>query len=163
MKGRRAYVLVMVMFVSLVLIVSGVAYLSAQSRNYQAAVSTIQASQARALAESGIEDARSKLEKDPRFPPPAEENQTVFSYGERLTDIGGAGTVGTFDVSVDVTLSQAPYYLVVVRSEGRLGIGQPSYVIRAEIDVCPHDRTDADDPNPDAYRIINRVEEGVTL
>lgn len=162
MRGRRAYVLVMVMFISLVLIVSGMAYLSAQTRNYQAAVTTIYAAQARGLAEAGLEDARSKLEKDPRFPPPAEEGQKLFSYVETLTDIGGVGTVGSFEVSVEMSLADKPYYVAIVRSEGRLQSGE-SHVLRAEIDLCPFDRLDPDEPNPDAYRVVNILEEGVNL
>jgi hypothetical protein len=108
-----------------------------------------------------MEDARSKLEKDPTFPPPAEEGQTLFAYAEALTEVGGASRVGSFQVSVDLSLADAPYYLVLVRSEGSLGPGQPSHTILAEVDVCPYDRLSSSQsgPNPDAYRIVNRTEE----
>jgi len=73
------------------------ATLTSSSGRYLAATHMLRASQARALAEAGLEDARVKLQRDCEFPPASSMEQPLYCYAEKL---GGAGV---YQVRIDST------------------------------------------------------------
>lgn len=143
----------------LVITIMGLAYVGSGASGYKGATKSLATQQALCLAESGIEDARMKLEKDSYFPPPQGDEGKVFSYTEDVLDIGGGNPMGSFEVVVDKTHGAEPYYIIRLTSTGRQQEAVKS--VRAEIDICPFDRKDPTKANPNLYHIINWSEEGI--
>ena len=72
--------------IMLLRLVMGIGLMTVQSTKYRAAVQATAASQALALAESGLEDIRVKLNFDHRFLPRAGEGQSTFTYAEDIKE-----------------------------------------------------------------------------
>jgi hypothetical protein len=133
---RRGSVLVGVLLILLVLLVGGLALSTRQKERYKGAVAESLSLQALCLAESGWEDARVKLDKDPLFPPPGGLEQPTFTYTEQVNDPDG-NRVGSYTVTVDKRFDRAPYYLFVVTSVGSVGpagANRSTRTVIAEVD-----------------------------
>jgi hypothetical protein len=97
----------MVLFLLVILVTMGFGFLGSRVGEYQSTAQAVLAAQARALARSGIEDARTKFNRDPLFPPPAGLNQTYFAYTENVFDVSTPPNyLGAYKVTIDLT-----YYL----------------------------------------------------
>lgn len=153
---RRGSTLVAALLVSLVLLIASLGFLGQRAAQNRAAVALILKVQARALAESGIEDALQKLSKDGRFPPLFADKQTCFTYLETVTNASGA-VVGDYTVSVDTTHLQAPYCILKLTSTGRLGpkpnTPQAEMQLTAEVDLSPFVRG-TNTANPRFFRVL---------
>lgn len=155
-KKRRGFTLVASLFLLVVLLVLGLAFLGKRVAQYRGAVAVRAAARARAVALAGLEDARVKLEKDALFPPLGSEEQLYFSYTETLRDINGQ-PAGTYTVTVDSRLDKWPYAVVRLTSVGTVGpVDDPQARRRlyAELDVSPT-RRGTTVPNENFYRFIN--------
>ena len=132
----RGSLLIGVLLMLVVLLLGGLALHTRQSQRYKGAVAESLSLQALCLAESGWEDARVKLDKDPLFPPPGGLEQPTFTYSEELSDPSG-NRVGSYTVTVDRRFDRAPYYLFLVTSQGYVGPtgrAQSTRTMVAEVD-----------------------------
>jgi len=137
------------LFVAVLLFVSGLALVFQMRADFQQRFQAARWTQARALAEAGLEDFRCKLERDPHFPPLQDIEQTVFQYEESLSPQSG------YQRWSDVSLRKDPWRLVLVRSTGYLGnVHQPSVLVtlEGEIDVSVKLRATPAVDNPFAYQ-----------
>ena len=165
MRGnRRAFVLVVALFVVTFISLVAFAFLNSSSVGLTTVMSASVEQQALCLAQSGIADARVKLERDPLFPPPVGDDGKFFSYSEEGRDLGGGPVIGIFDVTVDQSCADAPYFLVRLTSTGRV-MRQSQEIkktVHAEIDLSPTDRRagHTSEDNPNFYKIVNWSEEG---
>lgn len=161
---RRAFLLILSLFVVTLITVLILALLGAGPMTYRSSMNSSFEQQARWLAQAGVEDVRTKLQRDYSFPPPMETEGLFFSYSEEFMPVGGGSHIGTFDVTVDLSAVVAPYYVVSITSTGRLMLQSQEVrkTIRAELDVSPKDRRTGHETetNPNFYRIINWAEEG---
>lgn len=169
---RRAFMVMLVMLLSLLLFVMGMGFLGKRSAQYSGAISRMKAAQARALAQAGLEDARVKLEKDLFFPPPGDRDQTLFSYTEEVKDDAGA-IVGYYTVTLDSRYRHAPDppdesypSVILVEAIGSLGADsqRPDAVVhlKMEVDLDDGKRNVAGrDPIPPSQplRVTNYSEE----
>jgi hypothetical protein len=153
---RRAFLLIMVLFLLIILVVMGFGFLESRVSQYQSTGKAVLTAQTRALAMAGIEDARTKLNLDISFPPPQGVNQNLFTYTEVVTDPVHATVQGSYTVTVDSTNAiLPPYYLLSVTSIGQTT--QPgsttvsSYTYRAYIDVNP---VVVPAPSPTYFQIV---------
>lgn len=155
--------LVSVLLITLILITLGLAFLGKRAIQYRRAAAYEQAVRARALAESGLEDALTKLRRDLEFPP-LSKDQSAFSYTEQVTL--GAERIGSYRVTLDGRWRFPPYSIWVITSQGEVGgvatnpSAKRSY--RAEFDVSKHQRNDptprseSQNPtNPYFFQVIN--------
>ncbi len=110
----------------------GIAFLGSRGTQYQSANYAFLDNQARWLARSGIEDARTKLNRDWQFPPRHALGQPLTTYSEQVSDANGA-RVGSYEVTLDTTYQLPPYNLLKIESTGRVG---PAEAPRAEHKVC---------------------------
>ena len=153
---RRGSTLVAALLVSLVLLVASLGFLGQRAAQNRAVNASILRVQARAMAESGLEDAIQKLSKDGRFPPLFADKQTRFTYLETVTNGSGA-IVGDFTVTVDVTHRGAPYSILKLTSTGRVGpvptTPQAEMQLTAELDVSPFVRGTTN-VNPRFFRVL---------
>jgi Na+-transporting methylmalonyl-CoA/oxaloacetate decarboxylase gamma subunit len=153
---RKGFALVASFLLLLVVFVLGLGFLGKRVSLYKEALSARSASQARAAALAGMEDARVKLEKDGAFPPLGSSEQQLFSYSEPLLSVGGS-EVGGYTVTIDKRLQQLPYALIRVTSVGWSGTADSPAATRrlyAELDISPLIRG-ASDVNPNFFRWIN--------
>lgn len=143
MKTRRGSALVAVLVSLTIFAILGAALLQRQRLAYSEATHGKQGLQALALSQAGLEDARLKLEKDYRFPPPGDPSQTSFDYSETLLDWNGK-VVGKYQVCIDRSHAREPHYIVRVESIGfvtsQSGENHRSGLV-AEFDVSPTRRT----------------------
>ena len=162
---RKAFILILALFIVTFISVLALAFLGAGPMNYRTAMSVTLEQQVHWLAQSGIEDARIKLQRDPDFPPSMGDEGLYFSYSEQISDLGGTSPIGSFEVTVDKSHAKDPYYLVILNSTGRLSRqGQEmKSSIRAEVDISPSDRRSGheDEDNPNFYKIVNWSEEAL--
>jgi hypothetical protein len=162
---RRGFALVLALLLVSLLLIFGLAFLGKRSWQYRASVNNALRTQAQALAEAGMEDVRSKLEKDYDFPPGRNKpfSAAVYSYCEDLSF--GASPVGSYTVTVDLGRRLGPFHVIRVASVGFAGPDrmnpQATFRIYAELDICPEDRNSAGNPNPTYFRWINWKEEDV--
>ena len=130
----------MVLVLSLVLLVLGLAFLGSRARQYQSVLQAYLGGQAEEMARSGIEDARVKLDQDIGFPPPLAVEQNTFSYAESIYDPSGA-YLGSYQVVIDTSYKNAPFYLMCINSTGTVGApGAPptaSHTYLAYLDINP--------------------------
>ena len=117
MRSRRAFLLVVVLFLSLILFVAGMGYLSSRASLHRSALRAVLATQALEAAEAGVEDVRVKMLKDLDFPPPSTEDQTRFAYTETLTDSLGVARA-RYTVEVDLSKRDPPYQVYPVTCIG---------------------------------------------
>lgn len=142
---RKGFLLVTALLIVAVMLLLGAGLLGSQAARYQAVGHQARVVQARALAMSGLEDARIKLEKDLFFPPPPGPGQTTFSYSETVALPGNPPfDEGTYAVLIDnsQTIDPNNYGVIVVTSLGSLGPSDDpvaQYRIRAELDLRPPD------------------------
>jgi len=156
MKSRGGSTLVAALLISVVLLLAGMGFLGQRAAQNRAVNGALLNAQARALAESGIEDALQKLSKDNRFPPLNADSQTVFTYQETALDAGG-NPLGESQVTVDVTYRQAPYSIIKLTSIGRVGPPggpwQATAQLESELDVAPKVRGAAT-VNPNFFKLL---------
>lgn len=155
---RRGAALIAALLLCSVVLSMGVAMVYTQSRGYSTARARFYATQARLLAQAGIQDVVMKLAKDPRFPPMM-GGRKLFSLAERVLDPEDpATTVGTYYVTLDVSRRSAPAemdrtqtatydypnFTIRIRSDGTAmhadGRRMASHRIDAELDVSPKTR-----------------------
>lgn len=132
---RKGFALVLALLISTLLLVLGMAFMTKQSYRYRLARLSAEALAAKALALSGIENSRVKLEHDMLFPPPDERYHDEYSYREVVCDLGTTTEVGSFEVTVDRRWMDPPYEVIVITSEGHPINSAARYRIRAELDV----------------------------
>jgi len=112
--SRRGVLYVSVLMLTTMLLVLGLAFLSGQGPEAQRGKDAEDAAQALELARAGLEDARIKLANDIEFPPVGVD-QLVFSYTERVEDLG------SFRVHIDSSTRRRPHYVYSLVSEGFVG------------------------------------------
>jgi type II secretory pathway pseudopilin PulG len=134
-RYQRGSVLVGVLLLSVVFLLAGIALTTQQRSRYAAVVAEAATLQALSLAESGLEDARIKLEKDPGFPPRGGPEQQTFTYTEEIRSTSGQ-PVGSYTVTVDSTYLRGPFEFYLVRSVGTTDSTRVKQTLTAEIDVA---------------------------
>lgn len=142
-RRPRAFMLILVLFLLLILLTMGLAFLGTRVAQYRASVLSVEEAQARAVARAGMEDARAKLEMDLDFPPRGAEDQLVFTYSEDVTDVSGT-LVGSYTVTIDVRWRREPYQVLRITSEGQVGPRDEPFarsVLRAHLDLLDTDPT----------------------
>lgn len=160
---RRGFMLIVALFLMVIVVVMGMAFLSTRGLRYTEATRSVAYRKALALARGGLEDARVKLEKDPRFPPPGGLEQTVFTYQEEVTALANGPRVGLYTVTVDTTWRKEPYGVILLTARGQVGDRdwpEATATVRAEIDVWATSRLTGTGVNPNLYRVIRWSEEG---
>jgi len=148
-KQPRAFLIITVLLLLVILLVLCGAYLRSQVNYYRGARTTAWKAGARQLALSGLEDVRLKLLKDSAFPP-TNLSTTRFTYVEKVFDDTGA-IVGTYRVTLRSDKSQKPLYLLYVQCEGRLGPPEApiaSHTLTALCDLSELARNASGLPNP---------------
>jgi len=156
MNQRKGFALVVSFLLLLVVFVLGLGFLGKRVALYKEALSARSASQARAAALAGMEDARVKLEKDGNFPPLGSTDQQLFSYSEPLLSLAGT-EVGGYTVTIDKRLQKLPYALIRVNSVGWSGPADNPAATRrlyGELDISLVIRGTSD-VNPNFFRWIN--------
>ena len=144
----------------MLLLVIVLGMLGARGPMQEAAAGARQHGQARALAEAGLEDARAKLGKDLKFPPLPTVEQPVFSYAEMVYDLDDT-PVGRFQIKIDQSLDQAPYFVLRLTSTGLLGASDhplSQVTLTRTLDSCPYLRSAPSLPNPQRYRVLSQEE-----
>ncbi len=115
-QPRAGMALVAVLGAITLLFVLAAAVMRRQSQSYRSVSLIADRSVAQALAESGLEDARLKIEKDYTFPPRSPQ-QLRFDYSEQVHDFNGT-LVGSYAVSIDSSRSDFPHRILVVQATG---------------------------------------------
>lgn len=137
MRARGSTLIAMLLILTVMLIL-GMGLLGSRVARYRGANESLAAAKAQAIAEAGMADARTKLDKHLFFPPPGEsEEQLIFSYAEDFSEPGGK-VLGSYEVTIDKRWSVEPYQLIVVTSVGVLGEAEDPEArrsIRAELDL----------------------------
>lgn len=157
---RKGFTIILCLLLSLLLLVIVLGMLGARGPMQEVAAGTRQHAQARALAEAGLEDVRVKLGKDLKFPPVPTPEQPVFSYGEAVYDVDDT-MVGTFQVKIDQSLDQAPYFVLRVTSTGVLGTAErplAQVTLVRRLDSAPYLRSDETQVNPRRYQVLSQEE-----
>ncbi|MFA5504582.1 MAG: hypothetical protein WC314_13245 [Vulcanimicrobiota bacterium] len=134
---KKGFLLVTVLLLTVVLITAGLAFLGKRAVQYRRAALLEASSQARALAEAGLEDAMIKFRRDLEFPP-LSLDQSEFTYTESFQDADG-DTLGYYTVTIDGSYRDPPYLFLIVSAEGRVGADPikplASRTLRVEIDL----------------------------
>ncbi len=154
LSRRAGSALVGVLLVLSLLLVMGVGLLSQKANQYDEMRRANQSTQARALAQAGLVDARLKLSKDPSFPPARPSGDAQFTYSQNITTTSGQ-LAGSYTVVVDSTKNQPPYHVIRVTSVGLVGSRvnpDGRYSIYGELDASRFMRDDPTTPNPNFYR-----------
>lgn len=153
---RRGFLLVTVLLITMILLTLGLTFLGKRSIQYRRATLYESAARARALAESGLEDALSKLRRDIEFPP-LSKDQTAFSYVEEVR--AGGERIGSYRVTLDGRKRYAPYAVWLITSQGEAGSDPANPLsirtLRIEVDIHEKNRLDKTLSNPYYYDIIN--------
>ena len=161
--GRQGFMLVSVLLITVILMTLGMTFLGKRSLQYRRAALFEAAAQARAFAESGLEDALIKFRWDLEYPPLSKE-QNAFTYNDDFT--AGGTRIGGYKVTLDGAKRFAPYSIWIITSVGDAGDNPNSPValrtLQLEFDVSKFLRTDhtihpPSDPagNPYYYDVIN--------
>lgn len=123
-KGRQASLYLMVLLLTSLFLVLGMAYLAAQGPEARVSQDVVESAQAYELARAGVEECRLKLAKDQRFPPTGGLESRSFTYSESLRD--GEKRVGTYRITVDLSRDGPPHHLYEIISRGYTGVpGKP--------------------------------------
>ena len=147
-KGGSSLIAVLMLIT--VLFILGIGFLSQKSNQYDESTRQLEAAQARQLAQAGLVDCGLKLAKDRTFPP-----TPIFTYNEELGD-------GSYSLTVDSTLSKAPYWILQVNSEGWLGDREHPhghYLIYAEMDMSRQLRSNSSLANPDFHHWVHYADQ----
>lgn len=142
MKRQRQGSLIMVLLVLTFFFLVCIGYLARQPLGASAASASLLESQARALAEAGMEDVRCKLMKDWKFPPMVSEDQPVLSYTDEMLDLDGR-RCGVFRVTLDRSWQGHPFFCYKVTSEGMVGTQdrpEAIYQIQGVFDIATQKR-----------------------
>lgn len=134
---RKGFALVLALLISTLLLVLGMAFMTKQSYRYRLARLAADAVAAKALAMSGYENSRVKLEHDMLYPPPDQRYHDEYSYRETVHDLNSTTEVGSYEVTVDRRWMDPPYEVLVIISEGHPVESAARYRIRAEINLRP--------------------------
>ncbi len=151
---EHGFLLVSVLLITIILFTVGLAFLGKRAIQYRRAATRERSAQAKALAESGLEDALAKLRRDLEFPPLSADQRT-FSYSEVVRR--GGVTVGSYSVTVDGTYRFPPFLIWVITTEGIIGEStspQARRTLRAEFDISTHLRNNPSTHNPHYYKVI---------
>lgn len=136
MKLRRGFLLVSALLITLILLTLGLTFLGKRSVQYRRVAAAEASAQARALAESGLEDALLKLRRDLEFPP-VRQDQSSFTYTEEVNF--DSQRLGGYQVTIDASFRQHPFRILTIRATGMAGPdpNQPTAkrTIEAEFDV----------------------------
>ena len=116
----------LVLAVMTLLLILGGAMLSHQAGYRRTATRDLEWTRARLLAQAGLEDVRLKWERDPNFPPSA-ENTVRFAYREAMSE-------GAFEVEIDLRHRLKPAQVLVVSSRG-ISPGGARVTLVGEFDV----------------------------
>ncbi len=146
----------------LILLIMGLAFLGSSAERVRSSMQLSQGAQALWLARAGLEDARTKLLRDLRFPPPGADDQTRFSYSEDLLDPDGQ-LVGSFTVTIDRRHEVAPYQVLRLISVGRAGprnAPQAERVLTVEVDMAQNDRVNPASLNANLFRLLDHQDSG---
>ena len=149
---QRGSALLIALFIAVLLFVAGIGLVFLFRVDYNLRFQAAQWTQARALAEAGLEDFRVKLERDVHFPPDRDVEQTIFEYTEQISQ--SADLTGGFQIQSDVSLRKRPWNLVLVTSTGFLGSPDRPRVrvsLQGEFDVASLKRGTTT-PNPRAFQ-----------
>ncbi|MCE7870451.1 hypothetical protein DYH09_08765 [bacterium CPR1] len=155
--------LIMALMVSVILLLVGIAFMSSKVLQYRGAYRACESAQALALARAGLEDARVKLERDHSFPPRGTPDQDWFSYTERVTDLGSNVEIGSYTVTIDISMRNPPYEIYRITSIGQAGPMVDPVARRklyAELDVAPKRRDDPTQDNLELFNYIQRLDLG---
>ena len=159
----RGFMLVSVLLITMLLLTLGMTFLGKRAIQYRRAALYEAGAQARAYAESGLEDALIKFRWDLEFPP-LSKDQRAFTYTEDFVEDGNR--LGGYKVTLGGNRRCAPYAIWLITSEGDVG-EDPSKpkalrTLEIEFDVSKHLRGDLDyhppsdgATNPYFYDVIN--------
>lgn len=140
--NRRGSTIVLALLTLTVLLILGLGILGSRSAHLESSVARLRATQARQLALSGLEDVRAKLSHDYFYPPQVTEDQKVFVYSEPV--LAADGTMfGLYEIRLDPSLAQDPYFLLQVRSTGFVydqGKWVAHWIVDGEFDLSPLER-----------------------
>jgi Tfp pilus assembly protein PilX len=141
MREDRGAVLVFALLLASLFLVMGIGFLSQRASQNRAAKSALLEAQAQACAEAGLLDAQAKFSRWSSFPPLEDERQRDFSYVETVRDSGG-NTLGSYEVTLDMTYAQEPHFIVRVSSVGRAGSSGSGVEVsyKGEFDVAVMER-----------------------
>ena len=162
MSNRRGVLLVITLLLGVILFIVGLAFLGKRAPQYKAAEQASLSVLAHAMAEAGMEDARVKLEKDNRFPPPGVGGQLLYTYSGNIYAADAVTVVGSYTVSIDSTYAKGPYSIRKVSSVGNSGPRSQIVArqrITAELDIAVQDRNTPANPNPTMFHYLNWREE----
>ena len=152
---RVGSALIGVLLVLSILLVLGIGLLTQKSHQYEEMSQANNAAQARALAQAGLVDVRTKINKDVTFPPARPSSDKTLTYSEDIHDLDG-NLVGSYTVKIDATWQDKPFEVLQITSLGLVGDrAKPKarYTIYAEVDTARFLRevTTEDKPNPRYY------------
>ncbi len=152
----KGFLLVSVLLITVILLTLGLSFLGKRAIQYRRAVFAEQAAQAKALSESGLDDAIAKLQWDLEFPP-LSLDQTAFTYTEEVKN--SFGRVGSYQVTLDGTYRFPPYSVWIVTVRGEFGPDPVAPLavrtLRAEFDVSKKLRDAKKKKNPYYHEVIN--------
>ncbi len=164
MRGlKRGAALMIVLFLVLLLLVLGMAFLGKQVFSYRSSTQAALSQQALGLAWAGLERCRAKLSKDIEFPPKSAQDQSWFSYTEEIFDLDGVTRLGNCSVTVDSRWAGPPYGVLLITAEGRVlraGTVVSTRTLQAELDVLPGERGNPGNPNPTLWEYLNWTDRG---
>jgi Tfp pilus assembly protein PilX len=160
-RRNRGFLIILALFLIVLITVTGLGLVQGGTDEYRKATLGLANQQALALAMSGLEDARLKLERDPNFPPDSGAAK-FYSYGEDVTNVGSTTSVGNFEVTIDSTYAETPYLILILNSTGRCKNANKEVkrCVRTELDLSLLDRDPlkATDPNPQYFQFVNLAE-----
>jgi hypothetical protein len=143
MRKRDGFLLISVLLITILLLTLGLTFLSQRSLQYRRAVLFENATQARAFAESGLDDALTKFRWDLEFPPLAKD-QDSFTYTEEI--VADGARVGGYRVTLEGRKRFPPHCIWIIRSVGEAGSNPTRPVaqrtLQLELDVAPRLRDD---------------------
>ncbi|MCD4783297.1 MAG: hypothetical protein K8T10_05620 [Candidatus Eremiobacteraeota bacterium] len=153
-KRISAAILIATLFLSLILLIMGMALLSIRTSQMKTAVLTGQAVRARHIAESGMEDAKIKLQKCVDFPQQVED-QEEFTYREEVSDFDG-NILGIYRITINLK-NRGEHNYVQVISLGITGhiISNPTSEQKKECIIVGHNSDQY--LRPEARRLITAI------
>lgn len=160
---RRGFMLILSLLLLIILLVLGLGMMGKKVAQYRGAIQVGPATQALAIAESGLTDVLTKLNKDPDFPPAGDQTQSIYTYTENFLDLDGATVLGSYTIVLDCSLmtdpaGTNPYGIYRIYSTGVFGASDRPLAQRrlyAELDAAPWLRSDPSLPNPNHFKLVN--------
>ncbi|MCA9796527.1 MAG: hypothetical protein KC910_32185 [Candidatus Eremiobacteraeota bacterium] len=163
---RRGFVLVLCLLLVAIIAVMAMAVTGKRALQYRGAERQQAGAAALQLAMAGLADVRAKLDRDIFFPPVSDTQQLEFCYTEQVMDLDGVTPWGSFEVTLERSHEDKPYYLYRIISVGVYGPSERPLARRAvlaEIDIAPDlvggkrgdDKNPATYSNPDYWNLVN--------